>query len=312
MKDVVVVDINKDLQWLADARPLMNPPEGITAFIPGDHLKNPCLPASQWRTYPAPPAYRLGRQFEDCIEQLLQYSNNIQRQQRNLIINSASRTLGELDCLYENTNGECVHLELAIKFYLCNAPFNIASAGLSDFIGPGGKDRLDKKWLRLLQHQLPISCTPEALAAIHAAGFSAPAKHELLLTGLLFYPYQDWQTCLPAIKSLNPQHNRGWWLFQHQIDQLLKESDVSFLILPRWHWIGGLYHYESPTPLTHQELAEYVLKDTEPKMVAIIKWGLGAQHKRHPHWEELCRGFIVHNDWPAIHSDSTPHSNEKR
>ncbi len=295
MKDAVVVDINKDLQWLVDARPLINLPDGITAFIPGDHLKSPCPLASQWRRYPAPPAYRLGRQFEDCIERLLQYSNNIQRQQRNLIIKGESRTLGELDCLYESTNGECIHLELAIKFYLCNVSLNAPFAELSDFIGPGGKDRLDKKWLRLLQHQLQISSTPEALAAIHAAGFSAPTKRELLLTGLLFYPYQDWQTCLPAIKSLNPQHNRGWWLFQHQIDQLLNEGDISFLILPRWHWIGGLYHYESPTPLTHQALADIISQGSEANMIAIITWDNERQH-----WKELSRGFIVPNNWPEI------------
>lgn len=311
MKDSVVVDINKDLHWLVDAHPIMNLPDDIEAFIPNDHLKNPRRLTASWRTYPAPPAYRLGRQFEDCIERLLQHSDNVQRLQRNLIIKGENRTLGELDCLYENSLGESVHLELAIKFYLYTSVENGLTEGfasdledgfaggledgLKNFVGPGGKDRLDKKWQRLIQHQLPISSTPTALAAIHNAGWSAPDQRQLLLTGLLFYPYQDWQTCQPAITSLNPQHNRGWWLFQHQIHQLLNESDAGFIVLPRWHWIGGLYHYETPAPLTHQALTDCVLTDTGPKMVAIIKWSCRRQH-----WEELSRGFIVRNDWPAL------------
>ncbi|SFG13851.1 hypothetical protein SAMN05216175_103388 [Neptunomonas qingdaonensis] len=315
MKDSVVVDINKDLQWLADAHPIMNLPDGIEAFIPSDHLKNPHHIPASWRTYPEPPAYRLGRQFEDCIALLLQQSADAQLLQRNLIITGENRTLGELDCLYTNAAGECIHLELAIKFYLYRGDENALASdlvygsetGLENFVGPGGKDRLDKKWQRLIQHQLPISSTPAAIAAMHNAGLSTPTHRQLLLTGLLFYPYQDWQTYPLANKSLSPQHNRGWWLFQHQINQLLCEAEVAFIVLPRWYWIGGLHHYESPAPLTHEELMYNVLEDSEPKMIAIIKWNTQGQC-----WEECSRGFIVRNDWPASHSGLGSASNNKR
>ena len=268
---------------------MMKMPEGIDLFEPIHHMTTPLILPVLPMYYPPPPAYRLGLQFEDVIEQLFKYSKNSRLLHRNLKIKNANRVLGELDCLYENATRECVHLELAIKFYLFHTPFR----GIEDFIGPGGRDRLDIKWRRLTLHQLPLSSTLDAIKIINSAGHNTPHKQELLLTGILFYPYSYWKTCKPGIDSLDPHHNRGWWLYQHQIDLLLSELKSRFIILPRWHWVGGLNHYEIPEPLDHGVLRDKVLNDNEPKMVAVIKWNVKQQE-----WQEKSRGFIVRNDWP--------------
>ena len=83
------------------------------------------------------------------------------------MIQTPERTLGELDLIYQNSNAsEVVHLELAIKFYLLNK----GGTQLTDFVGPAGHDRLDLKWDRLRQHQLPLSHTGEALDFLQHTG----------------------------------------------------------------------------------------------------------------------------------------------
>ncbi|SIT10476.1 DUF1853 family protein [Neptunomonas antarctica] len=303
MKDRLVIDIEKDLQWFLNTKALMNTPATIEQFTAAEHLIGEQDFPPALMNYPAPPAYRLGLQFEDCIELLFKHSTRSQLLYRNLIIKYNRRVIGELDCLYQNAAGDNVHLELAIKFYLLHPPFS----GLECFIGPGGRDRLDIKWQRLLQHQLPLSLLPETLNTLNELGVKPPVKHELLLTGMLFYPYQNWTSLDVPFLCVNPQHHRGWWLFQNQIHLLSPEikSQYSFFILPRWHWMGGISHYETLQPLNYQTLIEHVLMDDEPKMVVIIKkneeW-LASQKKGHKEfqeeWQEVSRGFIVRNNWP--------------
>ena len=296
VKDRLVIDIKKDLEWLVNSQPIINCPADFVVFSPSGHLKDlHRLPTSK-TTYPAPPAYRLGRQFEDCISLLFQHSKQAQLLQRNLVITGEGRTLGELDCLYKNANKRCIHLELAIKFYLfkdANNDVTSATHSLESFIGPGGKDRLDKKWKRLSEHQLPLSLTPAALQAIHNADFPTPQQRQLLLTGILFYPYKNWQSFIPQNPLINPQHLRGWWLFQQQVDALQDETDNRFVILPRCHWIGGIRHDDTPRPLTFIQMKQQVCEDNKPKMLARVQWDNALQC-----WHETSRGFVVRDNWP--------------
>ncbi|WP_293269074.1 DUF1853 family protein [Neptunomonas sp.] len=290
VKDRLVIDIKKDLEWLFFSESIVSGSTDIEMFTPNTHLQSIQGMPTSLTSYSPPPTYRLGRQFEDAIALLFKHSKGEKLLQRNLVITGESRTLGELDCLYKNSNGSCVHLELAIKFYLYTGDKN----SLDSFIGPGGKDRLDKKWKRLVEHQLPLSNTPAALQAIHHMGFASPKIRQLLLTGILFYPYHNWRSFICPNPLLNPLHLRGWWLFQNQIDNLQDEPDIRFVILPRWHWIGGTKHYDTLNPLTFELMKQQVHADNKPKMLACVRWDREAQC-----WHEASRGFIVRDNWPT-------------
>ena len=298
VKGQLVIDIKKDLQWLVNTQPIINCPADIDLFIPSTHLEDLDHWPAYTIAYPAPPAYRLGQQFEDCIAVLFQHSKQAKLLYRNLVITGEKRTLGELDCLYENTKKSCIHLELAIKFYLYTGVAHDGTKStetkLDSFIGPGGKDRLDKKWKRLIEHQLPLSKTPAALQAVHSAGFPTPEQHQLLLTGILFYPYANWQSFIPHNQLINPQHLRGWWLFQQQIDALQNEEASCFIILPRWHWMGGIAHYDTLSPLSFAQMKQQVCEDNKPKMLACVQWDSTQQC-----WHEASRGFVVRDNWPT-------------
>src|SRR5690606_2117149 len=97
------------------------------------------------------PARRLGLYYERLWQFALHAAPDVEVVAANLPIRHNGHTLGELDLLLRDDEGEH-HLELAVKFYLgtngCDA---------ADWLGPGSHDRLDLKLSHLAHHQLPRS-----------------------------------------------------------------------------------------------------------------------------------------------------------
>lgn len=287
----LLIDLIHDLDWLYSAAPLMSTPEGIDCFQATLHRAS--MSISTLNAYPTPPAYRLGRQFEDTVAALLLNSPKCRQLLRNVVITQDKKTLGELDCLYQDQAGDWTHLEMAIKFYLQTTP----SDDLAAFVGPGGRDRLDKKWQRLISHQLPLAYQAAALASFDAQGMTAPTHQTLLLTGILFYPFEQWQQgnlLLP--RGCDPTHQKGWWLHQHQLDLLEPTADqFDYVCVPRWHWIGGIRHPHKR--LTWTELRQQVCSSDAPCMVIRCKDN-----------QEESRGVVVSNHWPNAEPCKNPPS----
>jgi hypothetical protein len=317
----IKVDLQHDLHWLIDSQPLMSATEEVGIFKPQDAGAKADQWATQINTYPAQPAYRLGKHFEDCVERLFESSSTHHISARNIVIQTPARTLGELDLIYQNSNAEVVHLELAIKFYLLSK----GGTQLADFIGPAGHDRLDLKWDRLRQHQLPLSHTGLVLDYLQHQGIPLPTRQQLLLTGMLFYAYENWQSTMVEHIGLNPNHQRGWWLEHHELNQLQPTQDLNgnldgdldkslgrglgrglekglerglergFVILPKWHWIGGPRHYGEPQPIDHTELVLRTTADHWPNMVLMYE----RAHAQQP-FVFKSRGLILTTKKPPL------------
>ena len=282
----IVVDLQQDVNWLLQSQALMLETPDVDIFEP-QHLAHkpdaflPCV-----KTYPAQPAYRLGKHFEDCVARLFESSPTCNIITRNLVIQTPQRTLGELDLIYQNSALEMVHLEVAIKFYLLNK----TGTQLTDFVGPAGHDRLDLKWHRLRQHQLLLSKTGEVVEFLQQQSIATPTRQQLLLTGMLFYAYESWQTTVIKDIGLNPGHQRGWWLQHHELAQLqtIQEQHRAFIILPKWHWIGGSRHYNDLQPIDYNELILRTTADPWPNMVLMYE----RAHEDLP-WDFKSRGLIL-------------------
>lgn len=264
----------------------MQAPAGIELF------QLPALPETlpnQIHHYPPSPAYRLGRQFEDVISTALELTG-CQLLGRNIPLYEGKRTLGELDFIYQTPHQQIVHLEAAVKFYLFS-PTTDSIDPLAAYIGPNGRDRLDKKWQRLINHQLPLLHQPVTTTTLQRAGIALPDQQQLLLTGMLFYPLLS-ATNLPEPLDIHPQHNRGWWLHQRNLHPALFNTQDRFIVLPRWYWLGALSHQPSPTALTYQQLCRQLKETTPPCMLAVIR-------EENGRWRETGRGIIVQDSWPC-------------
>jgi len=263
------VDLGQDLRWLLHSQPLMRATPSIGIFAPKNIDYQSTPPLTHLAHYPPQPAYRLGKHFEDCVDLLFAGSASHHIINRNIVIQAPERTLGELDLLYRNNQHQVVHLELAIKYYLLEK----GGTQLAHFVGPAGIDRLDLKWQRLCEHQLPLSQTQQVKDYLTAHSLPLPSHQQLLLTGMLFYAYQDWQHTHIDNLGINPAHHRGWWLGHNELDQLqpTHAHQRGFILLPKWHWIGGPLHYPSAEPIAYDQLYSQATADPWPTMVLVYE-----------------------------------------
>jgi hypothetical protein len=225
------------------------------------------------------PPKRLGIYYENLVESLIKNKPEPIDYKRNIQVKRDKTTLGEFDFIGSN-EASSFHLECAIKFYLRVGPGD----QLSDYIGPGKKDRLDIKWKRLLDHQLPLSTTMEGISACREHDVISP-KQVLLLQGYLFHPFKEGVPENMA-QEINPNHLNGWWL--KQSDVVLLGEDLEFAQMHKPYWL---------TPNISQAMNIEELKERiqDLNFPILITRGIF----RNNQWQEHDRGFIVPDAWQA-------------
>lgn len=186
--------------WSLTAPDLMAPTLGT--FSSFCALQEPALSASS----PRPPDHQqlaerplplpLGIYFENLVATAL--ARQPERWSivlRNYAIRSGSKTLGELDFLLQDSDGKIIHLETAIKFYLLER--NVSADDWRHWRGPNSADRLDRKLLRMMDHQLALAFNHKnkIASALESRGMDANAlahmEAQYLIKGALFSYWQD-------------------------------------------------------------------------------------------------------------------------
>ena len=151
------------------------------------------------------------------------------------VVNGTVVTHGELDFLLTDAyahelNGQYLHWELAVKFFLCTATTDTATP--ADFIGPNGVETLAHKWHKLFANQLTRSRS-HALPAPWCAQAWQP---QAFTRGWMFY---RWNSPVPQCAALHAAHGKGWWT-DHAMVHTLPEAH--YAILPCLHWMAPLHH----------------------------------------------------------------------
>lgn len=153
--------------------------------------------------------------------------------ERNIQIFDGNITVGELDMLLEDRHGNQIHLECAVKYYLALHP------DLQDWrnwVGPNGRDRLDIKLQRLINHQLALITHPAAQQRLDAHGIDAKNIISRYFLRGMFFPHPDSVDCLPT--NSNPAALTGHWLRRESFTGRLKDSD-NWTALQKLDWLGG-------------------------------------------------------------------------
>jgi uncharacterized protein len=143
-------------------------------------------------------------------------------------VNGLRVTQGELDFLLTNAQGQHLHWELAVKFFLCTATGDVATP--ADFIGPNGVETLAHKWHKLFARQL--THTPPA------PWNARTWQPQAFTRGWMFY---RWGMPVPQCDALHPQHGQGWWIDVTHMSDL---PDAMYAYLPRLHWMAPLASVE--------------------------------------------------------------------
>lgn len=233
----------------------------------------------------------LGIYYETLWHYLLEQHPAIEILARNLQIQKADRsTLGEFDLIYKHLDtSETVHLELAVKFYLgIPGSLNQTCSPWHQWVGPGLKDRMDRKLHRLLHHQITLSQTVEGQAAIATLGIRQLTRR-ICLHGYLFYPVHG--DCQPP-EHCNPDHLKGYWIAEPELYQWLSnQRQALFYFRPgKLRWLASLHESTDQQPYDRDKLCQALSAISEPELVV-------ACHQHVDGYYEHSRFFVIPDGW---------------
>jgi len=175
------------------------------------------LDLSDWPALPR----RLGLRFERIWAWALHRLPGWQCLAEEVQVRDGKRTLGGLDLLARH-HDRVLHLELAVKFYLCRR--GASGERRSDWVGPNVRDRLDLKLGRMRSHQLAMGSRPPTHATLLALGLPLPDTSLAVLRGVCF---SDWRS--PETGGA------GRWCTVDELEDTVPQAHV----LKRTEWLGG-------------------------------------------------------------------------
>ena len=229
----------------------------------------------------------LGEYFEILLATWLREITPAEFLGANIQVHGGEGTIGEFDLVFRR-DGMCHHWELAAKFYLGHP----GPRGEQSWYGPNPRDRLDKKWTRLCNHQLRLAEQPAARDVLHTLGVDGDVDSRAFLKGYFYVPL-DASYEVELHPDANEDAVRGWWVhrssFEEHRDRLEPEEPLRWMRLPRLRWL-------SPARLTDRDREHHfddLLDALHPGRPAHVA-GL-AETDEGP--REVTRGFIVPDSW---------------
>ena len=229
---------------------------------------------------------RLGKYVEDLFITYLRNHKDIDELNHNLQVSENSNTIGEIDYLFQYQD-QCYHWELAYKFYLLHEHQSQLA-----YYGPQGKDRLDLKVNKLSQHQLPLVQHPQLKPLIDQ--YEKPIQSQIYMKGWIFY-HMLRPTIPPNFPKLNPQHQKGWWLFQKEFHNFSFDPSFSFLNSEKSRWLSlGSAIKRIQETLCFHDYESFVKQHFYDQSRALMTIIFNSDQV------EISRGFIVPDHWPEI------------
>tara|TARA_R110002095_G_scaffold153555_2_gene133488 strand:+ start:30 stop:1316 length:1287 start_codon:yes stop_codon:yes gene_type:complete len=229
--------------------------------------------------------FRIGQYYEGLVLYWLEHIRRLKIIARHQQVFEDSRTVGEIDVLFEDEAGVLTHWEIAVKFYLYYPEVNPVD---SHFIGPNVKDSFERKMRRLFEYQLPLSQTH----------FPDVRCRRAFVKGMIFYhPDQSSSAQLP--EKLSSTHPRGTWLHLSELSRLTKQhGELLFLIREKPDWLSAALCSETDTRLfsfaeLQQQLETHFQDEHRPILVSALNCAQSI-------CREVDRVFIVSDSWPQI------------
>lgn len=260
----------RDLLWAINSPPLVWPddsgrwPRLNADVIDCDHLAAYVNERGE---------HRVGHYFESLIHYWLRHVRGLEIVAHRLPVRGEGKTLGELDFVFRDEAGCLIHWEVAVKFYL------VTLETPPRHLGPNTSDSLDRKILRMLRHQLPLSrMVYDGIAARHA-----------IVKGLI-YQHAFAPDPSPPASDLNPCHLRGLWLHQRELPSFLSASAGHLPmcgIMRKPYWLAA-----TPNRVPVSELVGMVNRHFNDAGTALHVVCMDE------HGREVSRLFIVSDEWP--------------
>jgi len=201
-------------------------------LLVGDLPEGVCLDRNGFRIPPDPPSLnvqqKLGHLYEAVLATLLEASPGYAVLARNVQLQlDIHRTVGELDFLLRDlASGQCLHLELATKFYLAVE----TEQGLM-LPGPDARDNYHRKLAKMRGHQLQLlQKVPDLLPEQWQA---ASIGVRQLVYGCLFDHVDAEVLAMPEF--IAPGCRRGRWLEVQRCEDVFGKG-AKIDVIPKALW----------------------------------------------------------------------------
>lgn len=297
MQHLTFHQLTQDLDWILTSPALLNP-QADSRYIGPEKSGNTDYSEEQLQLLIEQLSHRrnhlLGIYYETLWQFVLEQSGQVLA--KNLQVQSSDRTLGEYDLLLQTTHSQPIkHRELAVKYYLGIPGQNDQPTPWNHWVGPGLKDRMDRKLNHLLHHQITLSQTEPGKAALEKLGIKA-VEQEILLQGYLFYPAF---TPCPAPEQVNPKHLKGHWVAISQLEDWLSQvhnlSTAVFYPLEKSLWLSPV---RGKVDISQQFSSERLLGHMKAQMTEEAQPRLISQcRQKDEELHEESRFFVVPDDW---------------
>lgn len=231
---------------------------------------------------------RLGEYFEILLMTWLDQIPPATLIASNQQVYRGSHTIGEFDLVFQRDR-VVHHWELAIKFYLGHPGRN----GEPLWLGPNPKDRLDKKWKKMLRHQLRLAERADGKKTLAKLGVDEPVEPGAFVKGYLFEPLDE-RFAVEHHADANPDGLRGWWVHRGDLADCEATLDPSgerqWMTLSRLRWMSPARVSDRDKPMSFS-----MLHGTLPPNRSFLVAGLEETDEG---WREVTRGFVVPGGWP--------------
>lgn len=215
----------------------------------------------------------LGKYVEFLFEKHFEHATDIRLIQHNTQIQGNNSTIGEIDYLLA-IDEEVIHVELAIKFYLCyKNPQNP-----EHWIGPNAKDNLANK---LAKNNHAFSLTKNE--TFQHNWLQQPTHWQWLIKGCWFFRPSQKQEFLA---TANPSGELGIWIHAKEVNVLAEDDEYD--IPTKLAWIQPTNNIA--TKLNKKELEKHIATHFTKSKRAVMVWNLTT----------LTRICIVNNEWPSL------------
>lgn len=272
--------LHSDLQWLINSPDFLSVTQINSLYdkelCNASELLDTVVVNSDTFTFES--THRLGVYFEQLWHHLIRSTPMLRLLRYNQQVIIHKHTVGEFDSIIQQvTLDQALHCELAVKFYLQIGDGNL----MADWVGPNLRDRFDRKFLRLLNHQLTLSTQPEVQQWLQQEELVIK-QVGLFTRGRLFYSLNNFlERRFQYPKEVECDHFKGFWMTHQEFENYQRHTDWGWYQLPKMYWLSEL----KPGDYSHVHKVNHLNEGQLVKLVAV------------KNEQEIMRGFVVSDEW---------------
>jgi hypothetical protein len=239
-----------------------------------------------------PRQYKLGLYAEDLFFYYLQNFSDYEVLVHDMQVFIGKRSIGAFDFIVRAPDGGIEHWEMAIKYFVQHTP----DPDWSHFIGPGGRDSLQRKMNKMLKRQILLGDRPESQEGLREKGIPIPERKKIVSMGQLFGKFG-----VPFVPPHggDPQQPTGMWIFIEKFLSYLKGSpERRWVYRKHPDWITPALCKTKEESMNADQTEEFLQKQEKHIMLCeMIPVPQG--------WQECQRWFIMPTDWKKVEENKS-------